>query len=205
MATSCGEEARPAGAGLAGSMEHRPLRLGDHLPAVAVEDLARVAGPAPLDRHAAFREQGGEQLLGQGDMLYSLGSGQMVRAHGPFVADEEVERIAEVLRRLGQPRYVEGITETPVGDDAGGEDSPDAEGDDDLYDKAVAIVMRDRKASTSYLQRRLAIGYNRAADLMERMERDGLIGPANNVGRREILVTGRDASPAAHGRAQSDR
>jgi S-DNA-T family DNA segregation ATPase FtsK/SpoIIIE len=133
-------------------------------------------------------------------MLYSLGSGQTVRAHGPFVADEEVERIADVLRRLGQPRYVEGITETPVGDDAGDEETSGGEGDDDLYDKAVAIVMRDRKASTSYLQRRLAIGYNRAADLMERMESDGLIGPANNVGRREILVTGRDASPVSHSR-----
>jgi S-DNA-T family DNA segregation ATPase FtsK/SpoIIIE len=133
-------------------------------------------------------------------MLYSLGSGQTVRAHGPFVADEEVERIADVLRRLGQPRYVEGITETPAGDDARDEEASGGDSDDDLYDKAVAIVMRDRKVSTSYLQRRLAIGYNRAADLVERMESDGLIGPANNVGRREILVTGRDAAPASHGR-----
>ena len=153
-----------------------------------------------IDSRTILNEQGAEALLGQGDMLYSLGSGQTVRAHGPFVADEEVERIADVLRRLGQPRYVEGITETPVGDDAGDEEASGGEGDDDLYDKAVAIVMRDRKASTSYLQRRLAIGYNRAADLVERMERDGLIGPANNVGRREILVTGRDAAPVAHGR-----
>ena len=116
-----------------------------------------------------------------------------MRAHGPFVSDEEVERIAEALRRQGPPSYVDGITETPPRSDAAGAE-PRAASEDDLYDMAVAIVLRDRKASTSYLQRRLSIGYNRAADLVERMEREGLIGPANNVGRREILITGRDAS-----------
>ncbi len=148
-----------------------------------------------IDSRTILNEQGAEQLLGQGDMLYSLGSGQIVRAHGPFVADEEVERIAETLRRQGTPRYVEGITET-LGPSAAGDAEPHGAGENDLYDKAVAIVLRDRKASTSYLQRRLAIGYNRAADLVERMEHEGLIGAANNVGKREILIGGRDAAGA---------
>jgi S-DNA-T family DNA segregation ATPase FtsK/SpoIIIE len=147
-----------------------------------------------IDSRTILNEQGAEQLLGQGDMLYALGSGQTARAHGAFVSDEEVERVAEALRRQGPPSYVEGITDTPPRSDAAGAE-PRAASEDDLYDKAVAIVLRDRKASTSYLQRRLSVGYNRAADLVERMEREGLIGPANNVGRREILITGRDASP----------
>jgi S-DNA-T family DNA segregation ATPase FtsK/SpoIIIE len=128
-------------------------------------------------------------------MLYSIGMGQTLRAHGPFVSDEEVERIAEAVRRQGEPRYVEGITETPISGDALGSEAR-APGEDELYDMAVAIVLRDRKASTSYLQRRLTIGYNRAADLVERMEREGLIGPANNVGKREILITGKEGGAA---------
>ncbi len=149
-----------------------------------------------IDSRTILNEQGAEQLLGQGDMLYSLGSGQTVRAHGPFVSDEEVERIAAALRRQGPPSYVDGITDTPPRAEAeSGE--PRAASADDLYDMAVAIVLRDRKVSTSYLQRRLSVGYNRAADLVERMEREGLIGPANNVGRREILVSSREAG-ASH-------
>jgi S-DNA-T family DNA segregation ATPase FtsK/SpoIIIE len=147
-----------------------------------------------IDSRTILNEQGAEQLLGQGDMLYSLGTGQTARAHGAFVSDDEVERVAEALRRQGPPSYVDGITDTPPRSDAVGAE-PRAASEDDLYDMAVAIVLRDRKASTSYLQRRLSIGYNRSADLVERMEREGLIGPANNVGRREILITGRDASP----------
>ncbi len=153
-----------------------------------------------IDSRTILNEQGAEQLLGQGDMLYSLGSGQTLRAHGPFVSDDEVERIAEALRRQGSPSYVDGITDTPPRAEAESGEAR-APSDDDLYDMAVAIVLRDRKASTSYLQRRLSIGYNRAADLIERMEREGLISPANNVGRREILAIGRDGtasrSPAA--------
>ena len=144
-----------------------------------------------IDSRTILNEQGAEQLLGQGDMLYALGSGQTARAHGPFVSDEEVERIAEALRRQGAPSYVDGITDTPPRAEAESVE-PRAASEDDLYDKAVAIVLRDRKASTSYLQRRLSIGYNRAADVVERMEREGLVGPANNVGRREILVAGRE-------------
>jgi S-DNA-T family DNA segregation ATPase FtsK/SpoIIIE len=148
-----------------------------------------------IDSRTILNEQGAEQLLGQGDMLYSLGAGQTVRAHGPFVSDEEVERIAESLRRQGPPVYVDGVTETPPRAEADGAD-PRAASEDDLYDMAVAIILRDRKVSTSYLQRRLSIGYNRAADLVERMEREGLIGPANNVGRREILISSREAGAA---------
>jgi S-DNA-T family DNA segregation ATPase FtsK/SpoIIIE len=148
-----------------------------------------------IDSRTILNEQGAEQLLGHGDMLYSLGMGQIVRAHGPFVSDEEVERITEALRQQGTPHYVDGITDTPAtAEGAAAEGRPTS--DDDLYDMAVAIVLRDRKASTSYIQRRLSIGYNRAADLIERMESEGLIGPANSTGRRDILITGRDGAAA---------
>jgi S-DNA-T family DNA segregation ATPase FtsK/SpoIIIE len=146
-----------------------------------------------IDSRTILNEQGAEQLLGQGDMLYSMGTGQTVRAHGAFVSDEEVETIAEALRKQGTPRYVDGITDTPP--DAGADSiEPRTAGEDDIYDMAVAIVLRDRKASTSYIQRRLSIGYNRAADLIERMEAEGLIGPPSGTGRREILITGRDGA-----------
>ena len=112
---------------------------------------------------------------------------QLVRVHGPFVSDEEVESIAEALRGQGEPRYIEGVTDTAVASGPGIEE-PRGQSDDDLYDRAVAVVLRDRKASTSYIQRRLGIGYNRAADLIERMEREGLVSPANAVGKREILA-----------------
>ena len=108
--------------------------------------------------------------------------------HGPFVSDEEVESIAEALRQQGEPRYIEGVTDAPVATGPGAEE-PRGQSEDDLYDRAVAVVLRDRKASTSYIQRRLSIGYNRAADLIERMEREGLVSPANAVGKREILTS----------------
>ena len=140
-----------------------------------------------IDSRTILNEMGAEQLLGQGDMLFSPGSGQVVRVHGPFVSDDEVESIAQYLCQQGKPSYVEGITDVEqeadqVSSSGGGK------GDEvDLYEKAVAIVLRDRKASTSYIQRRLSIGYNRAADLIERMERDGIISPASGTGKREIL------------------
>ncbi|MEO0671765.1 MAG: DNA translocase FtsK, partial [Pseudomonadota bacterium] len=124
-----------------------------------------------------------------GDMLLSDGSGRLRRVHGAFVSDQEVEAVAAFLRDQGEPDYVAGLTEAPEDDEAA---APNAAEAGDLFDKAVAIVMRDRKASTSYLQRRLQIGYNRAADLIERMEADGLIGPADHAGRRDILMSGRD-------------
>jgi DNA segregation ATPase FtsK/SpoIIIE, S-DNA-T family len=139
-----------------------------------------------IDSRTILNEPGAEQLLGQGDMLYAAGMGQVVRVHGPFVADEEVETIAEFLRGQGEPKYVMGITDAPVGDTA--PETGARVSEDDLYDRAVAIVVRDQKASTSYIQRRMQIGYNRAADLIERMERDGIISPAGHTGRRMILV-----------------
>ncbi|MFT3732648.1 MAG: DNA translocase FtsK 4TM domain-containing protein [Hyphomicrobium sp.] len=147
-----------------------------------------------IDSRTILNEQGAEQLLGQGDMLYSTGAGQLVRVHGAFVSDEEVVAFADALRREASPKYVDGITDAP-------ESLEVATGlreasDDDLYDRAVAIVLRDGKASTSYLQRRLSIGYNRAADLIERMEREGLISAANSVGKREILMSRRGADAA---------
>ena len=148
-----------------------------------------------IDSRTILNEQGAEQLLGQGDMLYSTGAGHVIRVHGAFVSDEEVEAIAGTLRRQGTPNYVEGIVDVPSTDDiASGERQP-AEGD--LYDRAVAIVLRDRKASTSYIQRRLSIGYNRAADIIERMEREGLVTAANAVGKRDILVASSGSADAA--------
>lgn len=152
-----------------------------------------------IDSRTILNEQGAEQLLGQGDMLFAAGSGQAGRVHGAFVADEEVEAITDFLRAQGAPRYVEGITDAPeeASSDA---QLPQGQGEEDLYDRAVAIVLRDRKASTSYLQRRLSIGYNRAADLIERMEAEGLIGAANHAGKREILAQ----TGGAHGDGAAD-
>ena len=140
-----------------------------------------------VDSRTILNEQGAEQLLGHGDMLYAAGSGQTMRVHGPFVSDEEIENIAQHLRDQGVPRYVEGITEHGVSDDDDSSVGREGDGSEDLYERAIAIVMRDRKASVSYLQRRLSIGYNRAADLIERMEADGMISPANGMGKREIF------------------
>jgi S-DNA-T family DNA segregation ATPase FtsK/SpoIIIE len=148
-----------------------------------------------IDSRTILNEQGAEHLLGQGDMLYSTGAGQFVRVHGAFVSDEEVVAFADELRSQGAPTYVSGITDVPAQSDiASGGREPRAE---DLYDRAVAIVLKDGKASTSYIQRRLSIGYNRAADLIERMEREGIISAANSVGKREILVPRNGGADAA--------
>ncbi|HKT52809.1 MAG TPA: DNA translocase FtsK 4TM domain-containing protein [Caulobacteraceae bacterium] len=145
-----------------------------------------------IDSRTILGEQGGEQLLGQGDMLYMAGGGRITRLHGPFVSDGEVEAVARFLREQGEPQYLEEVTAAPEGDEEGGVGLFGEGGSgDDLYDRAVAVVTRDGKASTSYIQRRLQIGYNRAASLMERMEQEGVVGPANHAGKREIL-----ASPA---------
>jgi S-DNA-T family DNA segregation ATPase FtsK/SpoIIIE len=147
-----------------------------------------------IDSRTILGEQGAEQLLGQGDMLYMAGGGRIMRVHGPFVADEEVEKVVRHLKKQGMPDYLEAITDEE--NDSEREEAGDAEygeSGDDLYDQAVAIVLKDRKASTSYVQRRLGIGYNRAATLVERMEKEGLIGAANHAGKREILVGGDEA------------
>jgi S-DNA-T family DNA segregation ATPase FtsK/SpoIIIE len=151
-----------------------------------------------IDSRTILGEQGAEQLLGQGDMLHMAGGGRISRVHGPFVSDREVERVVEHLKAQGRPDYVDAVTagedEKPVEDGEDGavfDKSAMGEEGGDLYDQAVAVVMRDRKASTSYIQRRLQIGYNRAASLMERMENEGLVGPANHAGKRDILMDGR--------------
>jgi S-DNA-T family DNA segregation ATPase FtsK/SpoIIIE len=145
-----------------------------------------------IDSRTILGEQGAEQLLGQGDMLYMAGGGRISRVHGPFVSDDEVEKVVRHLKSQGAPEYLEEVT---AGDLEEGEDGAvfDATGmgmveGGDLYSQAVAVVKRDRKASTSYIQRRLQIGYNRAASLMERMEQEGIIGQPNHAGKREILI-----------------
>ncbi|NBB13733.1 cell division protein FtsK, partial [Caulobacter sp. SLTY] len=141
-----------------------------------------------IDARTILGEQGAEQLLGMGDMLYMAGGGRTTRLHGPFVSDGEVEAVAKFLRDQGEPQYLEEVT-AGEDEDGEGEGAVAADGSGgDLYDHAVAVVTRDRKASTSYIQRRLQIGYNRAASLMERMEREGIVGAANHAGKREILV-----------------
>jgi len=144
-----------------------------------------------IDSRTILGEMGAEQLLGQGDMLYMAGGGRISRVHGPFVSDEEVEKVVRHLKTQGAPEYLEAVTaEEPTDEDGAVFDSTGmgSEGGGDLFQQAVAIVKRDRKASTSYIQRRLQIGYNRAASLMERMELEGIVGQANHAGKREILV-----------------
>ncbi|MEO1550780.1 MAG: DNA translocase FtsK, partial [Pseudomonadota bacterium] len=146
-----------------------------------------------VDSRTILGEMGAEQLLGQGDMLYMAGGGKITRVHGPFVSDEEVEEIVAHLKAQGQPEYVSGVLEGPDDDSSGDIDlvlglGGNTGGEDALYDQAVAIVARDRKCSTSYIQRKLAIGYNKAARLVEQMEEEGVVTPANHVGKREILV-----------------
>jgi DNA segregation ATPase FtsK/SpoIIIE, S-DNA-T family len=142
-----------------------------------------------IDSRTILGEQGGEQLLGQGDMLYMAGGGRITRLHGPFVTDQEVDEVCKHLRSQGEPDYLDLITDDPDGDsDAAGFDDEGGGSGDDLYDRAVAVVTRDRKASTSYIQRRLQIGYNRAASLIERMEQEGVVSPANHAGKRDILA-----------------
>ena len=144
-----------------------------------------------IDSRTILGEQGAEQLLGQGDNLFMAGGGRISRLHAPFVSDDEVEQIVAYLKTQAAPDYVQAVTEDSGEDaDGGGFDSSAAGGNsgDEQYDQAVAVVLRDRKVSTSYIQRRLSIGYNKAASLIERMEDEGLISAANHAGKREILV-----------------
>ena len=144
-----------------------------------------------IDARTIMQEQGAEQLLGMGDMLYMAGGGRVTRLHGPFVSDGEVERVAKFLRAQGEPDYLEAVTASIDEDAEAGELDLGGGGEgggNDLYDQAVAVVTRDRKPSTSYVQRRLQIGYNRAASLIERMEKEGVISAANHAGKREVLA-----------------
>ncbi len=144
-----------------------------------------------IDSRTILGESGAEQLLGRGDMLYMAGGGRIQRVHGPFVADEEVERVVRFLKENGgPPTYVEEVTEEAEDSGATGGFGGDGEGGgsgDDLYDRAVALVCRERKASTSFVQRHLQIGYNRAARIIEKMEAEGVVSTANHVGKREVL------------------
>ena len=148
-----------------------------------------------IDSRTILGEQGAEQLLGQGDMLYMAGGGRISRVHGPFVADAEVEKIVAYLKTQGQPEYLTSITEEDSGE-AEEEEAPtptgaltmDQEEAGDYYDRAVAIVTREKKVSVSYIQRRLSVGYNKAASLVERMEKEGVVSAPNHQGKREVLA-----------------
>jgi S-DNA-T family DNA segregation ATPase FtsK/SpoIIIE len=141
-----------------------------------------------IDSRTILGEAGAEQLLGRGDMLYMAGGGRITRVHGPFVSDGEVEAVVGFLKSQGAPAYVDEVTQD---DETEGGEAGYAEATDpgnDLYDRAVAIVTREKKASTSFVQRHLRIGYNRAAQIMERMEQEGVVSQANHVGKREVLA-----------------
>jgi DNA segregation ATPase FtsK/SpoIIIE, S-DNA-T family len=146
-----------------------------------------------IDSRTILGEMGAEQLLGQGDMLHMAGGGRVVRVHGPFVSDTEVERVVEFLREQGEPAYIEEVTETED-DETGTEGlgmsgiAGASDGEKGLFDQAVDLVSREGKASTSFIQRHLNIGYNRAAKLIEQMEKEGVVGAANHVGKREVLT-----------------
>src|SRR5690606_3843979 len=145
-----------------------------------------------IDSRTILGDGGAEQLLGQGDMLYMAAGGRITRVHGPFASDEDVENVVTFLKKQAEPAYLEEITEggfeasevmNAIFGERDGEDKVDA-----LYDEAVAIVAREKKASTSFIQRHLQIGYNRAARIIEEMERQGVVSKANAVGKRQILV-----------------
>jgi DNA segregation ATPase FtsK/SpoIIIE, S-DNA-T family len=140
-----------------------------------------------IDSRTILSETGAEQLLGQGDMLYMANGGRITRVHGPFVADREVEAIVRFLKDQGEPDYLEEVTADEEETDEFGEDAAMGGSGDELYDRAVALVCREQKASVSFVQRHLQIGYNRAARIIERMEKEGVVGSANHVGKREIL------------------
>ncbi|WP_202333361.1 DNA translocase FtsK [Mesorhizobium sp. L-8-3] len=153
-----------------------------------------------IDSRTILGEQGAEQLLGQGDMLHMAGGGRIVRVHGPFVSDEEVEKVVAHLKAQGRPEYLETVTADDEEEEEAADQTPvfdkgavAAEDGDAIYDQAVKVVLRDKKCSTSYIQRRLGIGYNRAASLVERMEKEGLVGAPNHVGKREIIAGRHDA------------
>jgi S-DNA-T family DNA segregation ATPase FtsK/SpoIIIE len=140
-----------------------------------------------IDSRTILGEAGAEQLLGQGDMLFMAGGGRISRVHGPLVTDEEVGRVVTSLKAQGMPKYIEEVTQEEPGGAIGAGGSENSEGDA-LYDDALALVCRERKASTSFVQRHLSIGYNRAARIVDQMEAEGVISAANHVGKREVLA-----------------
>jgi S-DNA-T family DNA segregation ATPase FtsK/SpoIIIE len=144
-----------------------------------------------IDSRTILGEPDAEQLLGQGDMLYMAGGGRITRVHGPYVSDAEVESIAKFLRDQGQPTYLETVTQDDE-EDAAMAAIDGGDGGDVMYQRAVELVLRERKASTSFIQRHLQIGYNRAARIMDDMEHRGIVSPANATGKREILIDSQD-------------
>jgi len=142
-----------------------------------------------IDSRTILNEGGAEQLLGMGDMLYMASGGRLNRVHGPFVSDEDVENVVNFLKAQGEPSYIEDVTEGGFEDGEGGEGGGGGSGGDEMYDKAVALVAREGKASTSFIQRHLQIGYNRAARIIEEMEKQGVVSRANHAGKREVLVS----------------
>ena len=141
-----------------------------------------------IDSRTILGEQGAEQLLGRGDMLFMEGGGRVVRVHGPFVDDGEVEAVANFLRQQGEPEYDDRVVEeVEIGSDGAGDGLMPSNGGS-LYEQAVALVVREQKASTSFVQRHLKIGYNRAATIIEEMESNGIISAANHVGKRDVLL-----------------
>lgn len=149
-----------------------------------------------IDSRTILGEQGAEQLLGQGDMLYMAGGGRITRVHGPFVHDDEVEGVVRFLKAQGEPAYIDAITDDIDDGEGGVELAGGGDSGDELYDRAVALIASEGKASTSFIQRHLQIGYNRAARIIEKMEKEGVVSAANHVGKREILVG--DHSDTAH-------
>ena len=150
-----------------------------------------------IDSRTILGEMGAEQLLGMGDMLYMAGGGKITRIHAPFVSDEEVELIVNHLKKFGPPEYVSGVVKGPDEEKASGLDSilglgGNTDKESALYDQAVAIVAHDRKCSTSYIQRKLSIGYNKAAKIVEEMEDNGIVSAANHIGKREIFLPEQD-------------
>ncbi len=141
-----------------------------------------------IDSRTILGEQGAEQLLGQGDMLYMAGGGRISRVHGPFVSDTEVEKVVKFLKKQGVPEYLEAVTQDSGEGDANNLLGQSGSSGDALYDQAVAIVGRDKRASTSYIQRKLQIGYNRAARIVEQMEEEGVISAPNHAGKRQVLI-----------------
>ena len=146
-----------------------------------------------IDSRTVLDQMGAETLLGMGDMLYmASGTGLPIRVHGAFVSDDEVHRVVSYLKEQGDPDYIEGILEGGSVDGEGGDEDGEGGGEkDELYDQAVEIVLKDRKASISYVQRKLRIGYNRSANLLEQMEKAGLVSSLTSSGQRDVLVPAR--------------
>lgn len=140
-----------------------------------------------IDSRTIIGEQGAEQLLGQGDMLYMMGGGKILRAHGPFVSDAEIERIVEFLKSQGEPQYISAVTDAEEEEDFSGTVKSSGDKEEDLYRKAVGIVKTDGRTSISYVQRKLRIGYNKAAGIIERMEEEGILSAPDATGKREII------------------